>query len=121
MNNTGEETRLGCKYADQYYAGAFNVTEEEAKEVYNCSVAVFHSETIPKCPFDFLPDCLMEKPACYRDGVVAGLLGNKVNTCKLIPYDYSGQVRYECSNCGGVIKGEIEFMKFCYKCGVRIE
>ncbi|KKN73832.1 hypothetical protein LCGC14_0396340 [marine sediment metagenome] len=122
MSNTGEKTRFGCKYADQYYAGQFNISEEEAKEVYVCQTDVFHSEPIPDCPFGFLPDCLlvMNKPDNYRQGVVAGLLGNIVNACKLIPYDYSGQPRYECSSCGGVIKGGTEFMDFCYHCGTRI-
>ncbi|KKL49971.1 hypothetical protein LCGC14_2310230, partial [marine sediment metagenome] len=52
MNQTHETTRLGCKYADQYYAGEFNITEEEAKDIYICAVDSITG--IPECPFGFL-------------------------------------------------------------------
>ena len=118
-----EATRMGCTYADRYYAGEFNVSEEEAKEIYICKTAVYHSEHIPECPFDFTPDCLydMHKADNYKDGVVDGLLGNKAKTCKLILVELSPNKRgYECSNCQGIIRGDISFMDFCPRCGVRV-
>lgn len=122
MNQTHETTRLGCKYADQYYAGEFNITEEEAKDIYICAVDSITG--IPECPFGFLSDCLeeMHLPDNYKNGVVLDLLGNKVKTCKLIPVELSPtKGGYECSDCKGIIRGMVEFMKYCYRCGVRIE
>lgn len=117
-----EATRLGCKYADQYYGGEFNITEEEASETYLCAVDS-KLKGIPECPFGFLSDCLeeMKMPENRKWGGVAFLLSTKVKTCKLTPVDVGKRIDHICSECNGVIRGDITFMKFCYRCGVRIE
>ena len=117
----GEETRLGCKYADRVYAVRLNISEDKAQEVYRC--AVNGTKGLKECPFGFLPDCLevLHKADNYKNGVVDGLLGDKVKTCNLIPIEYySDTPLYECNNCQGITEGEIEFMKYCPKCGVRL-
>ena len=118
-----EDTRFGCKDADQYYAGEFNISEEEASEIYICSEDS-RLKGIPECPFIFLSDgcpVAYNKSAKWMQGLVAGLLGDKVKTCKLTPVEIGTRIDHICSDCNGVIRGDITKMKFCYSCGVRIE
>ena len=111
-----EATRFGCKYADLYYAGEFSISEEEASEVYICAVDS-KLKDIPECPFGALPDCLMDAHISDKWKLGIAALLSKVKTCELIPVELSPTKRgYECSDCGGIIRGDREFMNFCYHC-----
>ena len=114
-----EDTRLGCRYADRYYAEQFNIPKEEAQEIYICASNQYDNDGIPECPF--IEGCLESYSIeeC-KESVVDSLLN--VKTCKLIPVEYSqNKTAHQCTNCQGIIRGEIEFMNFCYKCGGRRE
>ena len=111
-------TRLGCKYADEYYAQTKDISEEDARGIYKCTDG---------CPFDFLDDCVLENAPATSRGILAGLLANRGATCSLVtlelysPYPQK-KIFYECTNCRGKLIGDVKAnMKFCYRCGSRIE
>ena len=121
-----ESARLGCKYADQIYAGSWGITEEEAQKRYRCQTALSDNEMCdgkksPECPFKEFSECLEESdlPKKWKQGYVAGAL--RQNTVHIYELPSStGKVEYECE-CGGVLKIERRFMTFCYHCGARVK
>ena len=122
----GDASRLGCKYADQYYAGMLGIPETEAKKIYSCSIDR-EIKGIPECPFGFLPDCLKEIDMSenWKQGVIIGLLNERGSTCSLVPFalmpNLNDKIGYECSHCKATVIGDPTFMRFCYHCGARVE
>lgn len=122
----GDASRLGCKYADQFYAGMLGIPETEAVKIYSCAIDN-QMKGIPECPFGFLSDCLeaMDISENWKLGIVVGLLNERGSTCSLVPFDLmpglNDRVGYECSHCKATILGELLFLKFCYHCGARVE
>ena len=124
-HKTELQTRLGCKYADQYYAELLGIPQKEARLAYECGGSPDFNSYLAECPFDFLPECLeaMDRTQYWKDRWLAGVLACAFlyTKTRLIPFSYlEGNILHECSNCKGVIKGEVEFMNYCYRCRARV-
>lgn len=126
IRRSQEARRLGCEFADLYYAGIWNITTEEAQTRYRCSTACSDSEMCngkksPECPFKDFPGCLdtSELPKDWKLGYTTGKLSKK--TAKLIPLDINYKTFVECSECKTQRIAEYYPPNYCRHCGARFE
>lgn len=111
-----ETARLGCKYADQYYAATLGIGQERARDIYRCASSGSDDIT-PTCPFPELSGCLetCDLPKNWKLGYIAGRLTRQETTLVRHP-DFIDQ--YICLNCDGVIKIK---GRYCLRCGARVK
>ena len=109
-------TKLGCKYADEYYAQTKDISEEDARGIYKCTDG---------CPFDFLDDCVLENAPATCRGILAGLLANRAVSCSLqtlelySPYPHK-KTFYICTHCKERLVSVGKAARYCYRCGAKI-
>ena len=113
-----KESRLGCVYADRFYAALKGITEEEAQKVYKCSYTDSEDHS-PACPFPELPECLQESGLTpqWKLGIVKDRLN--IKTAKLVPLNAKSKTYMECSGCKAQRVKEYYPPNYCLRCGAK--